>query len=81
MPIVSLKLNQSLPYEIILLQGQVEQSVREFKDNYQENTFTPHITIARIRNIYGKIDVLPFLKSVYFISFPSINNMTPYFFI
>jgi 2'-5' RNA ligase len=51
--------------ELTLLQSQVEKSVREFKDNYENNTFTPHISIARIRRLHAKIDVLPFLNSVY----------------
>ena len=51
--------------ELTLLQSQIEKSVREFKDNYENNTFTPHISIARIRKLHAKIDVLPFLNSVY----------------
>ena len=50
---------------LILLQSQVEESIREFKDNYENNTFTPHISIARIRKLHSKIDVLPFMNSVY----------------
>ena len=48
-----------------LLQYQVEKSVRECIDNYENNTFIPHISIARIQKLHGKIDVLPFLSSVY----------------
>ena len=52
-------------YELTLLHIQVEKSVRELKDNYENNIFTPHISIARIRRLHAKIDVLPFLNSVY----------------
>ena len=51
--------------ELTLLQSQVEKSVRELKDNYENNIFTPHISIARINKGSRKIDVLPFLNSVY----------------
>ena len=51
--------------ELISLQFQVEKSIRKFKENYQKITFTPHITIARIRRLHVKIDVLPFLNNVY----------------
>ena len=51
--------------ELISLQIQVEKSIRKFKENYQKITFTPHITIARIRRLHAKIDVLPFLNNVY----------------
>ena len=51
--------------ELTALQFQVGKSMRKFKENYQKITFTPHITIARIRRLHAKIDVLPFLNSVY----------------
>ena len=51
--------------ELTLLQSQVENSVTEFKDHYENNTFTSHISIAKIRRLHAKIDVLPFLNSVY----------------
>ena len=46
-------------------QYQVEKSIRKFIENHQKIIFTPHISIARIRRLHGKIDVLPFLNSVY----------------
>ena len=64
--------------ELILLQIQVEKSVREFKDNYENNTFTPHISIARIRMLHTKIDVLPFLSSVYFPIDIDVNSISMY---
>ena len=51
--------------ELTSLQHQVEKSIEKYKDNPQEITFTPHITIARIRSLHVKIDVLSFLNSVY----------------
>ena len=64
--------------ELTLLQSQVEKSVREFKDNYENNTFTPHISIARIKNGSRKIDVLPFLNSVYFPIGLDVNSISMY---
>ena len=51
--------------ELKLLHYQIGKSVSEFKDNYECNTFIPHISIARIRGLQRKIDVLAFLSSVY----------------
>jgi len=51
--------------KLTLLQYQVENSVRKFNENSEELTFIPHITFARIRQVLGKIDVLPFLNTVY----------------
>ena len=51
--------------ELTSLQYQVEKSVKKFKENHQETIFTPHITIARIRRLHGKIDVFTFLNTVY----------------
>ena len=47
------------------LQFQVEKSIRKFKENNKKITFTPHITIVKIQRLNGKIDVLPFLNTVY----------------
>jgi len=51
--------------ELTSLQQQIKESVEIFNENYQEITFTPHITIAKIRRLGRKIDVLPFLNTVY----------------
>ena len=64
--------------ELTLLQSQVEKSVREFKDNYENNTFTPHISIARLRRLHTKIDVLPFLNSVYSPIHLDVNSISMY---
>ena len=64
--------------ELTLLQIQVEKSVREFKDNYENNTFIPHISIARIKKGPRKIDVLPFLNSVYSKIELDVNSISMY---
>ena len=64
--------------ELTLLQSQVEKSVREFKDNYENNTFIPHISIARIKKGPRKIDVLPFLNSVYSKTELDVNSISMY---
>ena len=64
--------------ELISLQFQVEKSIRKFKENYQKITFTPHITIARIRRLHAKIDVLPFLNSVYSPIDLDVNSISMY---
>jgi len=51
--------------ELTSLQRQVENSIRKYIENSQGTIFTPHITIAKIRRLHGKIDVLPFLNTVY----------------
>ena len=51
--------------ELILLQKEIERSVRKFKEISRKEKFMPHITIARIRRSRCKIDVLPFLNTVY----------------
>ena len=51
--------------ELTSLQLKVEKSIRKFNENHHRATFNPHITIAKIRRLYRKIDVLPFLNTVY----------------
>ena len=51
--------------ELTLLQKEIERSVRKFKEISKKEKFKPHITIARIRRSRLKIDVLPFLNTVY----------------
>ena len=64
--------------ELTLLQSQVEKSIRKFKDNYENNTFTPHISIARINKGSRIIDVSPFLNSVYSPIDLDINSISMY---
>ena len=51
--------------ELILLQKEIERSVRKFKEISRKEKIKPHITIARIRRSRLKIDVLAFLNIVY----------------
>ena len=51
--------------ELRSIQCIVEKSITKFREHYLKMIFTPHITIAKIRRLHGKIDVLPFLNSVY----------------
>ncbi len=51
--------------ELISLQSKVVISIRKFNENHHRATFNPHITIAKIRRLHRKIDVLPFLNTVY----------------
>ena len=64
--------------ELTLLQIQVEKSVRVFNDNDDNNTFIPHISIARIKKGPRKIDVLPFLNSVYSKIELDVNSISMY---
>ena len=64
--------------ELISIQYEVEKSIRKFKENPQKNAFTPHITIARIRRLDGKIDVLPFLNIVYSPIEMEVNSLYMY---
>ena len=51
--------------ELTSIQFIVEKSITKFREHHRKMIFTPHITIAKIRRIHGKIDVLPFLNTVY----------------
>ena len=51
--------------ELQLLHHEIKKSIGGIKDNYEENIFIPHITIAKIKMRLGKIDVLSFLNTVY----------------
>ena len=61
-----------------LLHEQVVRSVTDFKDNYENNTFIPHISIARIRMLHTKIDVLPLLNCVYLPIELEVNSIGMY---
>ena len=64
--------------DLTSLKNQIEKSVKKFKDNYQENIFTPHITIARIRRLHAKVNALPFLNSVYSPIELEVNSISMY---
>jgi len=51
--------------QIKILQNQIEESVKEININYEKKSFIPHITIAKIKTVYPKVDVLPLMNSVY----------------
>ena len=51
--------------ELASLQQHIEKALRKFKEINRKEKFMPHITIARIRRSRCKIDVLPFLNTVY----------------
>jgi len=51
--------------ELISLHTQIEKSLGKITAKNPELTFTPHITIAKIPQKFVKIDVLPFLNTVY----------------
>ena len=61
-----------------LLHEQVVKSVSECNDNYENHTFIPHISIAKIRRLHRKIDVLPFLNSVYSPIDLDVNSISMY---
>ena len=64
--------------ELKLLHNQIGKSIREFSDNYEKNKFVPHISIAKIKQAFGKIDVLPFLNSVYSPIEIELNSISMY---
>ena len=51
--------------ELMSLHTQIEKSLRAMENNNLKKTFTPHITIAKFPKKFMKIDVLPFLNTVY----------------
>ena len=64
--------------ELILLHTQIEKSLGKITAKNPELTFTPHITIAKIPQIFVKIDVLPFLNTVYSPIELSVNSICLY---
>ena len=51
--------------ELLSLHTQIETSLGKITAKNPELTFTPHITIAKIPQKFVKIDILPFLNTVY----------------
>ena len=51
--------------ELMSLHTQINRSLEIITANKTILTFTPHITIAKIPQKFMKIDVLPFLNTVY----------------
>ena len=61
-----------------ILHEEVIRSIRGYKVNYENNTFAPHISIARISSLHRKIDVLPLLDSVYSPIEIEVNSISMY---
>ena len=61
--------------ELISLHTQIKESLKVNIDNVPEKTFTPHVTIGKLLNNFVKIDVLPFLNTVYSPIELSINSI------
>ena len=51
--------------ELMSLHTQINKSLKVIIENDPKKTFPPYITIGNILNNFVKIDVLPFLNSVY----------------
>ena len=64
--------------ELKILYTQIKKSLKVIIDNDLEKTFTPHITIGKILNNFVKIDVLPFLNTVYSPIELSVNSICLY---
>ena len=64
--------------ELQLLHHQLKKSVSEFIDNYENNTFIPHISIARIRMLDRKMGVLASVNSVYSPIDLEVNSISMY---
>ena len=64
--------------EFLLFPTFEHQTKEYLKENYKNNTFIPHISIARIRRLHGKIDVLAFLNSVYSPIDLEVNSISMY---
>ena len=64
--------------ELKSLHTQIEQSLENITPIIPKNSFTPHITIAKITKKFVKIDVLPFLNTVYSPIELSVNSICLY---
>ena len=64
--------------ELMSLHTQIEKSLRAMENNNLKKTFTPHITIAKFPKKFMKIDVLPFLNTVYSPIELSVNSIYLY---
>jgi 2'-5' RNA ligase len=58
--------------------NKINKSLKVIIDNNPKKTFTPHITIGKIPNNFVKIDVLPFLSTVYSPIELSVNSICLY---
>ena len=60
------------------LHTQIKKSLKVIINNDPKKTFTPHVTIGKILNNFVKIDVLPFLNTVYSPIELSVNSICLY---
>lgn len=61
-----------------VLHEKVKKAVAPFKEGKKNEGFSPHITIGRAAQSYGKIDVFPFLEYVYSPRELDINSVDLY---
>ena len=64
--------------KMITLHKQAAKAAAAFKMDKKKGIFIPHITIGRVGQSCGKIDVLPFLKYVYSPVELDVNSVTLY---
>jgi len=72
------KRNGLILKELKILYTQINKSLKVIIENDPKMTFTPHITIGNILNNFVKIDVLPFLNTVYSPIELSVNSICLY---
>ena len=58
--------------------NKINKSLKVIIENDPKKTFPPHITIGKIPNNFVKIDVLPFLNTVYSPIELSVNSICLY---
>ena len=64
--------------ELKIMYTQINKSLKVIIENGPKKTFTPHITIGKVLNNFVKIDVLPFLNTVYSPIELSVNSICLY---
>ena len=64
--------------ELMSLHIQIKKILKVIIDNNSKKTFIPHVTIGKILNNFVKIDVLPFLNTVYSPIELSVNSICLY---
>ena len=60
------------------LHTQIKKSLKVIIHNDPKNIFIPHVTIGKLLNNFVKIDVLPFLNTVYSPIELSVNSICLY---
>ena len=64
--------------ELKIMCAQINKSLKVIIENSPKKIFTPHITIGKVLNNFVKIDVLPFLNTVYSPIELSVNSICLY---